>query len=494
MAISNNIGTKSRASLPVEKIIDASGGNNSLREVLQALTKAQQTTAAATNQTTKNAPAQCYSQVSFLSPSYIVEITLPGAVQPTSSLQAAQVAKTQTANTNVTAIYHQIQAATSPSFSAASNVTLYGGQTGSTQTYWNIGDLSAGRWYFRVRSSYDGINWNQWKNSNYGQNANGSAESVTVEDVTSGVSAVFQLPGAQTVAFVAALTQNGGTFSLPENLFTGSMQAIAAPNGYGETGNDAHGWTCEVGTAVTLPPTPTTDYAPLVTMTYMDGAHNTWYGGANIFAFAWNALGTNQSVVNVTGGSWAVFTLGGGAQLAIGSGLTASGGGAIPLPPGFTAANTIATASAASGFSTNNQAMGVTCTVDANLNVVAQYNDGQGDVWPATATWFAVAVSPGLDFVAVAGGRFLVLNTPGGSKVAIGMGVTASGSAFTLPAGFNFTNSLAFAAPGSNNQTGHPMHGVAVCGADNGNCVLSYLDGQGDSWNGNVNWTCFCWQ
>jgi hypothetical protein len=482
----------SNQSLPVQKIINASGGNNSLREVLTQIASQQKQTANVTNTASKGAPPQCSGQVSYLTPTYIVQLTLPGQKQATSVLQATQIAATQTPTTSVTAIYNQIQAATAPTFSESSNVTLYGGSTGSTMTYYTIADLPAGQWYFRFRSSYDGVNWNQWKNANGGRALNGTAESVTVEQLAQGVAAVFQLPGSETVAFFSGLTGDQGTFGLPEFLFTGSMQAVASPNGFKDTGNDAHGWNCSIGFNTDLPITAESDFEPLVLMEYNDGEHNSWGGDANLFAFAWNPLGTNQKVIPVTGGTWAEFTLSGGAKLAIGSGVM-NDGDTIPLPAGFDAANTFATVSASAGFSTDNHAHGVVCSL-TGLTVTSEFHDGSGNSWPATAIWFACAVSYGMDLAAVTGGNFVTLYTPGGSKIAIGAGNIPSASAFTLPAGFTFANTLIFPSPASYNDTGHPMHGVAVCGIDMGKAVLSYQDGEGNSWDGNVNWFCFAWQ
>jgi hypothetical protein len=485
-------GKQNNKSLPIQKIIDASGGNNSLREVLQQIAAAQQATQQVTNTASKNTPPQASGQVSYLNPNYVVQITLPGAIAPTSVLQAAQIAQNQTPTANVTAIYHQIQAANSPSFSESSNVTLFGGTTGSTQTYWTIANLAAGQWYFRFRSSYDGINWNQWKNANGGRALNGTAESVTVEQVTNCVAAVFQLPGSETVAFVSGLVSDQGSFSLPEYLFTGSMASTVAPNGFKNTGHPAHGFVCSLGYAGTLPPSAVSAYPPLITMEYSDNSGNTWPGSANIFAFAWNPLGTNQSVFQTPYGNWAIFTLSGGAQIAIGSGVIPNGG-TIAFPSGFSSAAWIPVVSPNTGFSAGNDAHGVTCTL-AGATVTSQFADGSGDTWPCTANWFAVAFSQGLTVETVSGNLFLVISTPGGSKVAIGSGTTSSGSLFALPAGFTFANSLVFAAPSTFVMTGNQMSGIAICGADDGYCQLTYNDGSGDTWGGTIGWFCFAWQ
>lgn len=483
--------------IPTQKIDAAARGEQSAtKEVLYALAKNIVLQNQVTSTQTKNAPPQAASTVSALKGNYIVQILRPGAQTPSSALQATQAAKAQTQTSvvqNITPVYHQIQAAQSPRFDAGSNVTTFGGDNGSTQTYWTITSLGAGQWYFRIRSSYDGTNWNLWRNSNGGKALNGRAESVTAETVLNGVAAVFQLPGTEVVSFIAGLVDDGGSFTLPENLFTSAMQAISGPNGFRNTGHPSHGIKlCDIaiadpGTSAGLIGPP--DFPTVVGMQYGDNSGNTWFGSANFLAFAYDPLGNNVAQYAVPQGNWAIFTLPGGAQLAVGSGFQTDGG-SFALPPGFSSSNMQAIASPKTGFSAPNDAHGVFACSITGTTVAMQFKDGSGNVWSGDAHWFAVVYSPGLRIDT----GFLILQTPGGSLVAIGSGTGPSFSAIPLPPGFSFAQSLIMTSPATFNDAGHPMHGVAQCSANNGLLNLSYQDGEGNSWDGNVNWFCFAWQ
>ena len=130
-------------------------------EVLRSLTQTTQLQTTATTTANTYVPPQVKAQVSYLESSYIVQIQNPGTQAATSSLQAAQAKQTAISSSNlanVRPIYHQIRVATGPSFSIAANVQTFGGDTGSTQTYWTLTGLGSGRFYFQIRSSYDGTN------------------------------------------------------------------------------------------------------------------------------------------------------------------------------------------------------------------------------------------------------------------------------------------------------------------------------------------------
>jgi hypothetical protein len=441
-------------------------------------------------------PGESVATVSLLGSTYIVQITLPGTQSPASILQGVQAkqAATQASNTTaITAVYNQIQAATTPRFDAGSNLHQYGGDTGSAQAYWSIDDLGSGQYYFRTRQSFDGVNWNLWKLANGGKPLGGRGESVTVEDVVNGVAAVFALPAKEVVTFVSGLCANGGTFTLPENLYTSAMMAIAAPNGFGNTGHPAHGIEeCDIqiasgpGTGLIGPP----DFPTLVTMLYQDDSGNQWQGSANIFAFAFDPLGTNVTLVTTVSGPWAVFQLPGGGKLAVGSG-NAADGVTVTLPAGFSMANAQAVTSPQSGFSSPNNAHGIqSCSIDAAGLISMTFQDGSGNVWSGVAQYLIFAYSPGL----LLNAGFLEINTPGGSQVALGSGNAASGTRITLPSGYDWTRALVFASPRTFNNTGHPMHGVAVCSADRGFLQLAYQDGEGNTWDGDLNWMVFAWQ
>lgn len=479
------------------KIDQAAGGSKTaMRETLYQIAKNIQLQGQVTSTQPKSTPGESVAQVSLLGTSYIVQLTLPGTSAPASVLQSVQAAKKQTAQSNtvaITAVYNQIQAATTPRFDAGSDLHQYGGNTGSTQVFWSIDDLGSGQFYFRTRQSFDGVNWNLWKLANGGKPVGGRGEAVTTETVTNGVAAIFALSGRETVAMIAGLCNNGDSFSLPVNLYTSAMMALAGPNGVRDTGHPAHGIEeCDIQ----IENLPTNgligpaDFPPIVTMLYEDGSGNEWQGSANFFAFAFDPLGSNVTMVKTAGGTWAIFTLAGGGMLAVSAG-NAADGATIAVPPGFTFANAQFAVSPQSGQDPANQAHGVfSCSISAGGVVAMTFQDGSGNNWPGVAQYLVFAYSPGL----LISGGFLELNLPGGSQAAIGSGHAASGTRITLPAGYDWTKALVFASPRTFNDTGHPMHGIANCSADRGFLQLAYIDGSGNTWDGDVNWLVFCWQ
>jgi hypothetical protein len=477
------------------KIEAASAGNMQLKETLYQIAKNLQLSATVQNTSNKNTPGEAVATVSALGSSYIVQLVLPGTLSPTSVLQGVQAAAAQTQQSNttgITAVYHQIQAATTPRFDAGSDLHQYGGNTGSVQLYWNITDLPTGQYYFRSRSSFDGQNWNLWKLANGGKPVGGRGESVTQETVVNGVSAVFTLPGKELVAFVAGLANNGDSFTLPENLYSSAMMAIAGPNGYKDTGHPSHGvQECDIliqdlGESTTGP----ADFPISVGMLYQDGSGNSWAGSANFFAFAFDPLGTNVSLVVAGLTNWAVFTLPGGGKMAVGAG-NAADGTTITLPPNFAWADAQFVASPQNGYSAPNEAHGVfACSISGTGVVSMSFKDGVGNVWTGTAQYLVIAFSPGL----LDASGFHEINTPGGSQVAIGSGTAASGTVIGLPAGYDWSKALVFVTPSSFVDTGHPFHGIANCSANRGIVQAVYQDGEGNTWYAGVNWMVFAWQ
>lgn len=478
------------------KIEQAAGGNMQLKETLYQFAKNLQLSATVANTGGKNVPGEAVATVSVLGSTYIVQLVLPGTLAATSVLQGVQAKQQETQQSNttgITAVYHQIQAATTPRFDAGSDLHAYGGNTGSVQVYWSITDLPTGQYYFRTRSSFDGQNWNIWKLANGGKPVGARGESVTVENVTNGVSAVFTLPGKELVAFVAGIANNGDSFTLPENLYSSAMMAIAGPNGYKDTGHPSHGvQECDIliqdlGESTIGPP----DFPINLAMLYQDGSGNSWSGSANFFAFAFDPLGTNVSLVIAGSTNWAVFTLPGGGMMAVGAG-TAPDGTQLFMPPNFAWADTQRIASPQSGYDPANEAHGVnTCGVSATGVVSMSFKDGVGNVWTGAAQYLVFAFSPGL----LTSSGFHEINTPGGSQVAIGSGSATSGTAITLPTGgaYDWTKALVFATPKSFVDTGHPFHGVQNCSANRGILSLAYQDGEGNTWYGDLNWMVFCW-
>lgn len=470
--------------------------------MLTALAATQNQQQQVTSTSGKNVPQQVKAVVSYLKGNYIVEIQNPGAVAPVSSLQAAQAsggATSATNNQSITAIYHQIRCATSPQFNISSQVTTFGGTTGSTQTYWTLTNLPSGRFFFQVRSSFDGVNWNLWRNANGGQTITTQPDGVTVEPTTNAVFGLFELPGHQLAAFGAGLASNGGTFGVPAELYTSAMQAIPGPNGYvPQSSNLAHGIVENsitlVGNsdAVSGPP----DFPTLVSQLYQDGIGHQWGGTANIFAFCYDPLGTNVTEQTVSGCVWVDFILPGGAHLTIGSGVTGDGAH-IPLPsemPWVTAATLRSIVSPSNGFNSGRQASGISDSAIVAGVMRCGFADSSGNRWGALGNWFSVSVSAGYPITAVANGSWIVINLPSGTKIAIGGGSAPSGTGFGMPAGFTSANMLSMATPASFNDIGHPMAGVYACSITGTTGILSYNDTEGRFWDGNYNWMAFAWK
>jgi hypothetical protein len=228
------------ANVSQQKIDSAVQGNQaSMREVLsqlrQATVETQTVTGTVASSTTPNSSAQVPPQangtVSLLEKSYIVQIVNPGATNPISTIQAAAAGQAATATTNLQAvksIFHQIRVSTSPAFNVNSNTQVFGGDTGSSQVYWTLTGLGTGRWYFQFRSTYDGVNFNTWKNIATGT----SISEITIEAEQNMVWAVFTLPGDETVGVGQGFGSDGDVIGLPTgNLYTSAMFSLTAPNG-----------------------------------------------------------------------------------------------------------------------------------------------------------------------------------------------------------------------------------------------------------------------
>lgn len=494
--------------IPTQKINDAAAGDKeAMREILRALANTTNLQTTAGNTGTKNVPQQGKALVSFLQNNYVVQIFNPGATTPTSAIQAAQATQGATSSTNiapVTAIYYQIRVATSPRFSISDNVQTFGGDTGSTQTYWTLTGLGSGRFYFQFRSSYDGVNWNLWRNANGGQTITHGIEGVTQEAVDNATWAAFTLSGDQLVAFGEGFTINGGTFDVATGLYTSAMLAIPGPNGFTQTGNLSHGIKDNTITQVIPNPPPAlsapADYPNLVTEDYRDGPGNVWSGSANIFGFAFDPLGTNQTTYTTAAGRWVVFTLPGGAQMAVAMG-TQNNGTPIDIPAAltwFSATEILGVVTPQGAFASTNEAHGVN---EADFRISggtvipwATFEDGSGNIWGDTVNWFLVAFSSGVVLTALTGGKWAQFTLPDGTKVAIGSGQIASGSAFALPAGFTASKMVSFASPATFNDTGHAMSGVSSCYISGTTPFLAYQDGANNFWDGDCAWISFCWQ
>jgi hypothetical protein len=473
--------------VPVFNVEEASGGNPALREVLRQLTAQMSTQITKTSTAPKGAPKQASATVTFASPFYVVNITNPESQRAASTQQASQQNTTPEigANASQSVVYNQVRAANSLFFDAAGNVVVYGGDNGSPQTQFVITDLDTSKgWYFQVRSSFDGQTWNQWKT--IGSILNENPLAVTQIPLATGSYVQFYLAGEQKIGIgienifdQSVITPVAGATML-ETL------GIAGPNGFTDAGHHCNGINAGI------------DVNGVVTMNYVSADES---GTASCLLFGWDPKGANFSTQSVTGGTWAIFTLSGGTQIAFGSGKV-PGGSAFGVPTGFSTANMMAICTPASSYSTAHPAHGVAQASVSGSTCTITYTDGSGDSWGGDALWFAIAWSPALqaNVQTVSGGQYLVLHTPSGD-IALGMGTIASGSILSLPSGYSFQvannvpKAIAFASPASYNETGNDMHGVQLCAVNqNGQAILVYSDGEGNQWDGNVNWFCMAWK
>jgi hypothetical protein len=505
------------ATVSQQKIESAAQGNAaSLREVLNQL---QQTTVetqtvigTVVSSTSPNSsapvPPQATGSVSLLEKSYILQIVNPGATSPISAIQAAQAGQNATAATNLQAvksIFHQIRASTSPAFNVNSNTQTFGGDTGSAQTNYTLTGLGTGRWYFQFRSTYDGVNFNQWKNLNQGT----SISEITVEAETNAVWAVFTLPGDETIGIGQGFGADGATIGLPPNsLYTSAMFSLVTPNGFNteppQVTNIASSKIVLQKPTGPITATGTQDYPALISMKYGDRnfPQSTYSGNANFFGIAFDPTGQNATIYDSADGvsSWVVITLPGGSKIAFGSGNTADGG-TIYVPtetPWITASNLLIIPTIQDGGGSGHGAHGVKFCSVTGLTVAAQYDDfsSGSNTWSGTANWLAVAWTPGLVTQSVSNGEFLIISLADGNKIAFGAGQAMnSGASFDLPAGFTTDKMLAIATPsGQTGSNDNVMHCVANCAISGTTATLIYIDGSGNSWSGSVNWFAFCWQ
>lgn len=499
-----------------QKILAASQGDQSaMLEVLQSIghVSVQQQTVTGTTPTgttagkvNKNAPVppQATGSVSLLNKSLIVEIVNPGATSPISQLQAAQAAQNATpasAVQPVKSIYHQIRVSTSPAFNVNSNTQVFGGNTGAAQTYWTLTGLGTGNWFVQFRSTYDGINFNTWKNADRG--SSGSVSSITVQSETNSVWATFNLPGNELVSVGAGFTADQGSFGVPQGLYSSAMMALASPNGFNTLPPQVSNIPlCNV----TVPPANSgsvgvPDFLPVVNMKYGGRSYpqSTYSGNANIFAIAFDPTGNNCTVYNSPDGlsSWAVFTLPGGSKLGIGKGSGADGD-SIFVPsqtPWITSSNMLSIVTVQGGNGTGRGMGGINAATLSGLTINASYrNYDSSDTWSGTGIWLAVAWMPGAITVTTQGGKWVVVSMGNGNHITFGSGVLASGSAFGFPMSYGQLQFLSFASPASfTGNHDNALHVISNCDVAGTTVQLAYIDGSGNSWNGNVNWFSFGW-
>jgi hypothetical protein len=497
--------------ISLQKIYEAAQGNPALLEVLQQVAQTTEQTQIATGQQSSTAqiPPQATGTVSTLNGTYIVQLVNPGGTSPLSQLQSAQAASQATPATSVQpirTIFHQIRASTSPSFNVNSNTQTFGGQTGSTQTYWTITGLGSGRWYIQFRSSYDGVNFNTWRNANGGSALPGLVNEVTLESAAYSDWAVFSLAAKQVMAIGEGLVPDQGIMGLAEEVYSSGMLAIAGPNGFTPQYNAVYGLTaCDVDIELPSPGTPVgsgiPDYPVEIRNLYGvsgTGSTETSPGTASVFAIAFNPQGSNVQLYEeggTTGAVWAVFTLPGGAQIAVGQGRN-NDGDTIWTPaavPWIDGTRMISICSLTAATDIGKVVEGYAANQLTGLTLSAKYQDDAGASWPTTANWMAIAWQQGVRVDTVGSGKFLTIPLQGGHAVVIGAGQTASGTAITLPSGYSSSQMLSICTPASAANTGHHLRGISQCSFIGLFPILSYTDNS-NTWTGNVNWLVACWK
>ena len=500
--------------ISMQKTIAASQGNPDLREVLDSLSQVSKQTQTVTSTTPISGntagqqnssaarPAQATGTVSLLNGSYIVQLVNPGGQSAISQLQSAQQSQNATAQTSlqpVTPIYHQIRVSTSSAFNVNSNTQTFGGNTGSTQTFWTITGLGSGTWYFQFRSSYDGINFNTWRNANSGSALGGLVNEVTEENTGNANWALFTAPGKTVMGIGQGFCSDGETLVLARQLYSSGMFAIAGPNGYTPKGNSTYGVTfCDVDLVVpTLPVVGTPDLPVVIKMEYgqAHAAPNYWPGTATVFALAVDPTSENVKFFTAGASSWMEMRLPGGAHIAIGQGRNYDAE-TLPVPPELTwfdwsrsisistFTDAIDTGNTPWGFKTNQIVSGV---------LSAEYADATY-TWSTTANWLVIAFQQGADVDMSTGWPFLKIALQGGHEVIIGAGVSPVGNTITLPVGFAQENMLGICTPAGFVPSGNHFQGIQQCGFVGLSPILTYLDDSGHTWSGPCNWLVACWR
>ena len=504
--------------ISMQKILAASQGNPDLREVLDAVNQVSSQTQTATSTTAVSGttagqpnssaarPKQATGTVSLLNGSYIVQLVNPGGQSAISQLQAAESAQSATAQTSVqpvTPIYHQIRVSTTRAFNVNSNTQTFGGDTGSTQTYWTLTGLGSGTWYVQFRSSFDGVNWNSWKNANGGTASGGLVSQVTVLTASYSDWALFQLPGSLLMGIGGGLVPDQGIMGIPSGypLYSSGLIAISGPNGFGASPDSTYGIVaCDVAPdAGGGGATGILDYPVKVSMKWGYSGY-TVGGKASVFGISFDPSSDKITIYNegtTNGASWVKLQLPGGSHIVIGQGKNL-GGGTIWTPP--------------IPWLDTSRMMSICCLTDQLLSppgpgtingiyvsrlngfvLDAQYqNDTGGAGGQELANWMVIAWEAGAPVEMVGGFSFLKIQLQSGQAVILGAGQVASGMAVALPSGYTSDNMLSVCTPASA-DTGHRLVGVQQCSFNGLTPTLIYTDNI-NIWSGKVNWLLAAWK
>ena len=238
-----------------------------------------------------------------------------------------------------------------------------------------------------------------------------SRNSVAVSTIGAMTFVTLTLLGGELVCFGSGIIQDGAGFALPAGFTTAQMSAIAFVNGGQEIGdNDAHGFRAYI------------DVAGNLHVDYQDGENNIWHGPARVLVFAWQ----NNNGTAVIENGWTKFLLPSGYTFAAGcfqvpdsrlvgsvanpisTNMPTIPGGKLILPTGFTSI-TLQVIPGVSAFQIVDHpthGMG-NCLVDGDLNVLTDFEDGEGNIWYGISGVFGVLcdyVSTGIHLNPTGGG------------------------------------------------------------------------------------------
>ena len=304
-----------------------------------------------------------------------------------------------------------------------------------------------------------------------------------LDDLTNAPGNVKFIPtqtGGQVAVMCGQNYQNGSSIALPPGFDTSHLMVWVTPGaGFNPTSLPA-GVYKSYGTGGVLNSS----------FQNRSGAHD-FDATNNWIAVAWNAA---SGVVPFTSGNYSgiSFHTVAGDQMAlqIGGGYTASN---IPVPAGFTAAQSLSIAGMEGCDNVNHSMYGVaTCTVNkGTTQILDEYYDGSGNVWFGNAAVFSVFWILGQNIITanVTNGTALLIPTTGGNSVTFIFAVVPQGQTYGLPPGFSADQIIATAAMAgaANTATGSRGHGW--------NCVLNgqtfdgyYMDADSNQWaaTGNV--------
>lgn len=294
-------------------------------------------------------------------------------------------------------------------------------------------------------------------------------------------------------AFMSGGVNDQQTFSLPSSPSANAENLMdwVAPAGITEPSAHMH--------YIQICDTDLTRKAQLV---YNDSAGATWGGTLNFAGVSWS---DGASVTQSTSGamSFIEMTLAGGEKVCFGRG-TMPSGSVVPLPTGYSLAQSIMLAFPSSAADSGHPAHGVRAYVDSTGRARHEYADGSGNNWsgPATVLFFGwqnnkgtVTSSGGWVKIPLATGRtlavggFSIVDSRAGSPPPNfpndNLYHVTSGGKLPLPSGLTADYLQVLPCPNSFQITSNDAHGVNECLVDGSLTVkTSFRDDSGNTWYG----------